>query len=207
MKNTAARKPIGNFFVKKALQLRLIFNIVGVVMLTTVVSCISVLAVYYLSYSSLLFYSMDKTTDALAKQNIFSILLPVLGVSVLANLLIALGIGFYASRKYAIPIFKLEQWASLLLQGKMTAILHFREKEEMNELTSKCNEVANFFRQHFISVKKQVEAAQKVHQDSPAIQQIEKSLEGLDLHTDEIAVNTGYYQKVLRQETEKQQPR
>lgn len=204
MKNTAARKPIANFFVKKSLQLRLIFNIVGVVMLTTLVSCLSVLAVYYFSYKSLLFYSMDKVTDNLDKQNIISILLPMLLISVFANLILALGIGFYASRKYAIPIFKLEQWATLLLQGKLTAILHFREKEEMNELTSKCNELTNFFLQHFLTIKRQVEALKRDHQDSPAIKLIEKSLEGLDLNTEGIAVNTGYYQKVLRQENPSQ---
>jgi hypothetical protein len=200
MKNTAARRPIGNFFVKKSLQMRLIYNIVGVVMLTTVVSCFSVLAVYYFSYSSLLFYSMDKVTDNLDKQNIFSILLPVLLISVFANLLLALGIGFYASRKYAIPIFKLEQWASLLLKGKLTAILHFREKEEMIELTTKCNELTDFFRRHFVTIKQQVEILKRNDPASPAVLQIEKSLDGLEISTDEIAVNTGYYQKALRQE-------
>jgi methyl-accepting chemotaxis protein len=203
MKNIAARKPIGNFFVKKSLQLRLIFKIVGAVMLTTVVSCFSVLAVYYFSYTSLLFYSLDKTSNILEKQNILSILLPVLLISIIANLALALGIGFYASRKYAIPIFKLEQWASLLLQGKLTAVLHFREKEEMIELTSKCNHLTNYFLQHFLTIKRQVEALKETHQDSPAIQQIEKSLKDLDLNTEEIAVNTGFYQKMLRQENKK----
>ena len=203
MKKTATRKPIGNFFVKKSLQLRMIFNIVAAVMLTTVISCLVVLAVYYFNYTSLLFYSLDKSSNILEKQNILSILFPVLLISIVANLMLALGIGFYASRKYAIPIFKLEQWASLLLQGKLTAILHFREKEEMNELTSKCNEVTNFFRQHFITIKRLVEAIKRDHQDSPAVLQIEKSLDGLDLHTDEIAVNTGYYQKVLQEEKKK----
>jgi hypothetical protein len=203
MTNTAARKPIKNFFVKKSLQMRLIFNIVGVVMLTTVVSCLTVLAVYYVKYKVVVVYSLDKETLNLTSQNILYMLLPVLLISVVANIILAFGIGFYASRKYAIPIFKLEQWASLLLKGKLTAVLHFREKEEMNELTLKCNEVTNFFRQHFTSIKKQVEAARKVHQDSPALQQIEKSLDGLDLHTEEIAVNTGYYQKILRQDLPK----
>lgn len=203
MKNTIARKPIGNFFVKKSLQLRLIFNIVGIVMLTTVVSCISVLAVYYVKYKVVVVYSLDKTTLNLTSQNILYILFPVLVFSALANLILALGIGFYASRKYAIPIFKLEQWASLLLQGKLTAILHFREKEEMIELTTKCNELTNFFRQHFVTIKRLVESIKRDHQDSPALQQIEKSLDGLDLHTDEISVNTGYYQKVLQEGSKK----
>jgi len=203
MKNTATRRPIGNFFVKKSLQLRLIFNIVGVVMLTTVVSCFSVLAVYYMKYKVVVVYSLDKTTLNLTSQNILYILLPVLLVSALLNFLLALGIGFYASRKYAIPIFKLEQWASLLLQGKLTAVLHFREKEEMIELTSKCNHLTNFFLQHFLTIKRQVEAIKRDHKDSPAILQIEKSLDGLDLHTEEIAVNTGYYQKVLQEEKKK----
>jgi hypothetical protein len=203
MKKTATRKPIGNFFVKKSLQMRLIFNIVGVVMLTTVVSCLSVLIVYYIKYKVVVVYSLDKATLNLTSQNILYILLPVLLISAFANFLLALGIGFYASRKYAIPIFKLEQWASLLMQGKLTAILHFREKEEMNELTSKCNELTNFFRQHFVTIKRLLEAIKRDHQDSPAVLQIEKSLDGLDLHTDEIAVNTGYYQKVLQEEKKK----
>ena len=122
------RKPIAHFFVKKSLQMRLIIHIVAAVFLTTLVSLASMALVYFIKYKTVIMYQLDQQTQNLTHQNILSLILPSLLFSALVNLMLAIGIGFYASRKYAIPIYKLEQWCSLVLQGKMTAILQFREK-------------------------------------------------------------------------------
>ena len=145
--------------MKKSLQMRLIIHIVAAVFLTTLVSLASMALVYFIKYKTVIMYQLDQQTQNLTHQNILSLILPSLLFSALVNLMLAIGIGFYASRKYAIPIYKLEQWCSLVLQGKMTAILQFREKEELEELSFKCNELTQFFRDRFQTIKEQTDGS------------------------------------------------
>ena len=198
--NNFERKPIQHFFVKKSLQIRLIVHIVAVVFLTTLVSLGSMVMVYFLKYKTVIMYQLDQETQNLTHQSIISLILPSLLFSALLNLALAIGIGFYASRKYAIPIYKLEQWSSLLLQGKMTAVLQFREKEELKELSDKCNELTRFFRDRFIAIKRHIEELKKSPAGAEPAKQLEKSLEGLDLTTETIEVNAKYFKAALDKE-------
>lgn len=198
------RKPLQHFFVKKQLQMRLISRIIFAVLITTIVAIFSMFVVYILKSNTVAVYSLNRITDELTRSgNIFFIILPALIVSALVNIGVAVMIGLYASRKYAIPIYKLEQWSSLLLKGKLTALLQFREKEEMRELSSKCNEVTHFFRERLFSIKKQVEELKKIDANAQAVKNIEMALEGFDLTTEPIEVNTGYYKIALQKEKEK----
>jgi hypothetical protein len=200
MPNTFHRKPIANFFVKRSLQLKLVFNIVIVVLFTTFASLATMVLVYFIKYKTVLVYQLDKVTQDLSREHIVFLILPTLLFSALVNLLLALGIGFYASRKYAIPIYKLEQWCSLLLKGKMTAMLLFREKEELKDLSSKCNELTSSFRERFTTIRQQTLKLKEEFPDSPTVKKIEESLNGLDLSTDPIEVNTGYYKLAMKQD-------
>ena len=194
------RKPVGNFFIKKSLQLRLIVRIVSAVALTTLVSLGTMVLVYFIKYKTVVIYLYDKSTGEIPREHIVFLLLPTLIFSALVNVALAVGIGFYASRKYAIPIYKLEQWCSLLLQGKLTALLQFREKEELKELSLKCNELARFFRERFIEIKRQIAEIKQAHPQSEHAKRLEKTLEDLDLHTEPIEVNTTYYKTALDKE-------
>jgi methyl-accepting chemotaxis protein len=198
--NKFERKPIRHFFIKKALQIRMIVNIIGTVFITTLLSLGTMTLVYFIKYKTVIMYQLDQETQNLTHQSILSLLLPSLLFSAVVNILVAAGIGFYASRKYAIPIYKLEQWSSLLLQGKMTAILQFREKEELKELSDKCNDVTRFLRGRMQDIKKQIDEIRKAHHGSPAVAQIEKSLDGLDLSTQTIAVDHSYANAALNKE-------
>ncbi len=202
MKNSASRKPIAHFFVLKSLQLRLIYKVVGVVLLTTIISLGTVFLVYFFKYHTVVMYRLDKVTQDLTHDNIFSLILPTLLFSAFVNILVAVGIGFYASRKYAIPVYKLEQWCSLLLQGKLAAMLQFREREELKELSSKCNDLTQFFRQRLIIIKREVNGIKLAHPDSPAAAKMEQALQGLDLAADPIPVNTSFYKMALKKESE-----
>jgi methyl-accepting chemotaxis protein len=202
--STYERKPLRHFFVKKQLQMRLISRIIFTVLVTTIVALLSMFIVYILKSNTVAVYSLDHITGDLSRSgNIFFIILPALIASALVNIGVAVVIGLYASRKYAIPIYKLEQWSSLLLMGKLTAMLQFREKEEMRELSTKCNEVTHFFRERLFSIKKQVEELKKIEANEQVVKNIEKALEGFDLTTQPIDVNIGFYKMALQKEKEK----
>jgi hypothetical protein len=200
MPHQVHRKPIAHFFVKRALQLKMVIHIVLIVLVTTFTSLATMVLFYYFKYKPILVYQLDKSTQDLSREPVVSMILPTLLVSALVSLLIALGIGFYASRKYAIPIYKLEQWCTLLLKGKMTAMLAFREKDELRELSSKCNELTNSFRERFTAIRDQFLKLKQTHPDSPEVKKIEEALQGLDLSTDPIEVNTGFCKIAMKKE-------
>jgi hypothetical protein len=187
------RKPIGNFFIKKSLQIRLITKIVIAALLSTIVSSGSLILVYFLKYQTVIVYQLDKVTQDLNREHIIFLILPSLLVSALVSIFVSFCIGLYSSRKYAVPIYKLEQWATLLRSGKMSALLRFREKEEMKELSDRCNQLASEMRNRFLEIKKQADLLKENDATKGVAVDLEKVLENLDLTMDPIEVTTGYY--------------
>jgi hypothetical protein len=171
------------------------FKIVVAVLVATFISSGSLLLVYYLKYKSVLLYQMDQLTN-LTKENIIFIILPSLLISALVNFVLAGGIGLYASRKYAVPIYKLEHWARLLREGKITAKIRFREKEEMKELTDYCNDLSVDLLKKLLEIKKQVELLKHTVNASEAseeLQNIQRILSTFELDADTIEIQTAHY--------------
>jgi len=186
------RKPLGNFFIKKALQIRLIVKIVIAAIVATLISSGSLLLVYYVKYKSVLLYQMDQMTN-LTKENIVFIILPSLLVSALASFIMALCIGLYSSRKYAVPIYKLEHWAKLLKEGKITAKIRFREKEEMKELADYCNELSSDLLKKLLELKKQTELIGSTEKNGEALKKIQEIIATFELNADTIEIHTTHY--------------
>ena len=172
------RKPIGNFFIKKSLQIRLIVKIVIAALTSTLVSSGSLIVVYYLKYQTVVVYQLDKVTQDLSREHIIFLILPTLLMSSIVSLIVAFGVGLYSSRKYAVPIYKLEQWASLLLQGKFTVLLRFREKEEMKELSDKCNQLAADMHERYIKIRRLAELLKQSDPDSQTAADLENNALG-----------------------------
>ena len=186
------RKPLSNFFIKRSLQIRLIIKIVIAALLATIICSCTLLIVYYLRYNSVLLYTMDQLTN-LNKENIIFIILPSLLLSSLVNFIVAVCIGLYASRKYAVPIYKLEQWARMIRQGKISAQIRFREREEMKELSDDCNELTSGLRLKFCEIKKQALALKEKVKDSEELKKIEDVLATLELEGELIEIHTTHY--------------
>jgi hypothetical protein len=183
------RHPLSHFFIKPSLQIRLIIKIVIAALLATFICSGMLLLVYYLRYNSVLLYTMDLLTN-LKKENIIFIILPSLLISSLVNFIIAVCLGLYASRKYAVPIYKLEQWACMIRQGKIAAQIWFREREELKELSDDCNNLTTDLRAKFIEIKKQSVALREKTKDSEELKKIEAVLATLDLEGETIEIHT-----------------
>jgi methyl-accepting chemotaxis protein len=183
------RRYVGNFFIKRSLQIRLIIKIVVAAILATIICSCTLLLVYYLKYNSVLLYQMDQLTN-LTKENIIFIILPSLLISSFVNFIVAVCLGLYASRKYAVPIYKLEQWAKMIRQGKINAKIQFREREEMKELSDDCNNLTSDLREKFVTIKKQTLLLKDKIKDSPEIDAIEKALSSLQLEAETIEIHT-----------------
>lgn len=186
------RKPIGNFFIKKALQFRLILKIVMASLISTILSSGTLILVYFLKYKTVIVYQLDKISQELSREHIVYLILPTLLISSVVSILVSIGIGLYASRKYAVPVYKLEQWATLQQMGKLSALLRFREKEEMSELSTICNQLSSDMRERFAKIRTQSELLKQSSPSSPIAAEIEKILSGLDLETVPIEVSTAF---------------
>jgi hypothetical protein len=183
------RKSIGTFFIKRSLQMRLILKIVVAAIIATFICSGTLLLVYYLKYDSVLLYQMDRFTN-LTKENIVFIILPTLLISSLVNFVLAVCLGLYASRKYAVPIYKLEQWAGLIRQGKISAQIQFRERQELKELSDDCNTLANGLKEKFVAIKKQAQLLGEKMKDSPELRKIEDVLSTLEFEAEPIKIHT-----------------
>jgi len=175
------RKPLGNFFIKKSLQMRLIAKIVAAALVTAVVSSGSLFLVYYLRYKTSVAYLWSQETNEIDKQNILYLLLPALAISAAVGVIVAFGIGLYASRKYAVPIYKIEQWVAMLQNGKMSAILRFREYEEMKDLSQKCNELGALIRGTLLDIRNKVKSMQDGGAEHPELGAIIDKLDAMEL--------------------------
>lgn len=203
MAGKAHRKPIKNFFIKKSLQLGLTLKIMSAVMVATLICIITLVGVYYIKYHSVLLYQMNEVSLDLKKENIIYLLLPSLVISSIVNLVIAILVGLYASRKYAVPIYKLEQWAKLLNSGKLTAKIQFRERTEMTELTNCCNNVAEALRIKFLQIKRLIAPLKNEVRFSEQVKAIEEILNQLELESATIEIETTVL-KIEPGETDKQ---
>ena len=189
MAENLIRHPIGNFFIKRALQIRLIIKIMFTVVFASVICSGTLLIMYYLKFKSIILYQMDAAAN-LNKSDIISILLPSLLISALVNILVGFGVGLYASRKYAVPIYKLEHWAQLLMQGKLGVEIQFREREELKELTDHCNTLTRSLRETILNIKEKVDQIEVTPQNSAALEEMKKVLHPLHAESAPIHIHT-----------------
>ncbi|MCL2690372.1 MAG: hypothetical protein FWE57_11090 [Chitinispirillia bacterium] len=181
MSEKFVRKPFSNFFIKKALQIRLIVKVMIVALISSIVSAGALLFVYYMRYETVVVYQWNQVNNELMRENIINLILPSLVISTLVGLVVAGGIGTYASRKYAVPIYKIENWAAMLLKGNLAAVLRFREREEMKELSEKCNEVTAKLRVTLIEIKSKVKNLQDSYPQNSDIESIAEVLGKMEL--------------------------
>jgi methyl-accepting chemotaxis protein len=88
-----------------------------------------------------------------------------------------------------VPVFKLEKWASLLAAGKLTAVLRFREKDEMKDLSDRCNESVLKIRTDLLTIKRGLEAIRQ-NPDSDQIGSILEIIGRMELDPDIIEIKT-----------------
>jgi methyl-accepting chemotaxis protein len=158
MPEKSNRKPIKNFLIKRPLQTKIIFQILVFMLLTTFITTLMLVIAYNMkSQAGHFYYMSNDVMKDLELVNVLIFILPSLITAQLVSLLIAFIIGLFSSRKAAVPIYKIEKWAEELRGGNLKTRLGFREQEEMKELTTKCNDVADYYRGIFGAIHSSIE--------------------------------------------------
>jgi methyl-accepting chemotaxis protein len=181
---TSGRKPIGNFFIKRSMQVELIGRIVAAMVVSAVLSACIIVSVYYLEHRSILLYQLHES-GSLTKQSIFNFILPSLLISIVINIAIAFFVGMYASRKSAVPVYKLEQWAQRLKEGKFNTRLRFREQRVMSDLSIQFNDLTDSMRALLTDTRSFLETMTPTDKDAERLKKIRTMFATLDLSTNQ----------------------
>jgi signal transduction histidine kinase len=148
----SSRKPVSNFMIKRSLQTGIILQILFIMILTSILTS-AILAWFYNAKSQVgsFYYMSNDVMQDLELTNVLGIILPALIVAQAVSLMIAFTIGLVSSRKVAVPIYKIEKWASQLRSGNLNTRMVFREKEQRmtQDLTRECNAVVDYYKAVF----------------------------------------------------------
>jgi methyl-accepting chemotaxis protein len=170
MSEKNVRRPFSNFFIKKSIQFGIIGKILFVVFLSTALTTLMLAIAYNAkSQGGSFYYMSNNIMEDLELQSILGIILPALISAQMVSLAIGLWIGFFSSRKVAVPIYKIEKWAAQLRNGKLNTHLAFRESQEMKELTIQCNAVADTYKRIFGDINESVEKMQSIPEKPSAV--------------------------------------
>lgn len=153
MSKKVSRKPIKHFFLKKSLQISIIFKIIFIVFLTSFITTI-ILSYTYITKSKggNFYYMSNDIMKDLELTNILGIVLPAIITAQLVTLIIVFFIGMSSSRRAAVPVYKLEKWASQIKNGNLMTSLGFRETAVMKDLTLQCNDLTRKYRKIFSDI-------------------------------------------------------
>ncbi len=171
------RKPFTNFFIKRSIQFAIIGKTFLIVLISVLLTTVILSLVYNAqSQGGSFYYMSNNITDDLALHSILGLILPAIITAQTVTMLIALGIGMFSSRKVAVPIYKIEKWASQLKRGKLNTHLAFREERQMRDLTIQCNAVVDKYRAIFKNIEKSLDQLEE-RESSP--EEVQKELRNI----------------------------
>jgi len=152
------RHPIKHFFIMDRVQKFFIVRTLFIACTVSLLTLLSVLLVYYIKYKSGYFYYMTESLDAdLVRHSIWSLIIPSAGPSLLVAIVVAFILALYGSRKIALPLFKIKQWATSMFAGDLTYEVSLRKGDNLFELETSCKQVSKKYNEIFYEIKSQLE--------------------------------------------------
>ena len=187
MTQANVRQPVRHFFIKRTMQLNLIFKILLVVFLSAVIATATLTVLYNSkAHGGSFYYMSNDMRQDLELKNILEFVLPSVIGAQLFSIVIGLGIGLFSSRKMAVPIYKFEKWVSQLKSGNLNTKISFRETEEMKDLTVECNAMAGYYQDLFREISASIDELEKSAAGNPAameqVKQVKTALEKVNFN-------------------------
>jgi methyl-accepting chemotaxis protein len=146
----SSRRPLRNFVFNPAVQWPQIVRNGLLALFTSGGTGLSVLYIYHREFGGASIYLMDANQAfyPLDHQELFSLLLPAVLGPALAGVLLGWLLTLGASRRIALPVHKVGQWARRVSQGDLHVRLSFRREDgpAVAELAEVCNGAVDRFR-------------------------------------------------------------
>ena len=142
------RKPVQNFVFHGASQWPQIARNGLLVLFTSLCTACSILWIYQREYGSTTVYLLDHNSAfyPLDKFGLVQLLLPAVGGTTLVGLFIGWMLTLGASRRIALPSYKVSAWARMVANGNLGARLGFRTHDRLDDLSDACNSAVDGFR-------------------------------------------------------------
>jgi len=184
MTHKPARHPVKHFLIMTRVQQRFIFRGVIAVSLLSLFSLLMVVILYYLKYRTGYFYYMTESLEQdLIRYSIWDLILPSAGPALFASILIGVGMALWASRKIALPLFKIRQWAVSMFAGDLNYKVTLRESDDLYELETSCHQVSQKYNEIFRTIKNTLHSPDKNPEEKLA--ELEKYLDEFNLNEKE----------------------
>jgi len=156
--NTAkrfTRKPLRNFIFLPKVQWPQILGNMALAGITAIGTGIGIILLYYREFGESAIYIMDRSSVLypLDRQGLVNLILPAVGASTLMGMSVGWLMAFGASRRVALPIYKVEQWARRVSSGDLHVRLGFRKADHLDELANACNGALDKVREDFVEIR------------------------------------------------------
>lgn len=156
--NTAkpfARKPLRNFIFLPKVQWPQIVGNMALAGFTALGTGAAILYLYHREFGESSIYIMDQSSTLLPldRRGLLNLLLPAVGASTVMGLFLGWLMAFGASRRIALPIYKVEQWARRVSSGDLHVRLGFRKADRLEELANACNGALDKVREDFQEIR------------------------------------------------------
>lgn len=142
------RKPLRNFVFYPAIQWPQILRNCLLVAITSILAGGMIMLLYQIEYGSTSVYVMDRNSAffPLEQQSLLALVFPALLAALVMAILIGWMLALAASRRIALPIYKVIQWTRLVSEGNLRARLAFRPGDHLEELARSCNSALDSIR-------------------------------------------------------------
>lgn len=179
------RHPIRNFIILPDVQWPYIIRILALVNLSGVLMATTICAFFYWRYENGPLMDSEAGMEmvnenlmsVLVEENLMDVVIPAFVVSDVVSLLIGLWLALYFSRKVSVPIYRVKQWAEMMVAGDLACRLKFRPGDDLQALEDACNKVGGHYASVIEDLRRQI--AEVDSSDSPKIQGIKSTLDRL----------------------------
>ncbi len=143
------RRLLVNFFIKPGLQLKMTAVFIFA---SLVASGVSLLVLYLITR-----INMDGLEGLRTAWYYLKATFSGFWVAFFVSAMVGLIVGLWASRKIALPIYKVEQWAKAVGDGDLTVRLGMRDNDYWENMANTCNGITGDLRHHILQLKQKKE--------------------------------------------------
>jgi len=135
------RKPVRNFIFHPKVQWPQIVRNMLLAAFTAVGTGIAIMYLYNREFGESSIYVMDRSSALypLDRRGLLDLLLPAVGATTLMGMLLGWLMAFGASRRIALPVYKVTLWARRISEGDLHVRMGFRKADNLEELSDACN--------------------------------------------------------------------
>ena len=148
---TFARKPLRNFIFHPKIQWPQILRNMLLAAFTAVGTGIAIMYLYHREFGESSIYVMDRSSALypLDRRGLLDLLLPAVGATALMGMLLGWLMAFGASRRIALPVYKVSLWARRISEGDLHVRMGFRKPDQLEDLAEACNAALDHVRDGF----------------------------------------------------------